>query len=189
MRIRVPIQKLYRLFNRRVSVRGNVKYGARFVVGASGYITAPDELLIGDDVSIGRNSFISCNGRIGNGVLISSYVSIVGRLDHDMHAAGEYISRAPWLFADNARVRTEEDRIIVGDDVWIGVGAILLSGVHIGDGAVIGAGAVVTKNVNAYDIVVGNPAKVIGKRFTVEEIAVHEARLHKKYPKTPVHCP
>lgn len=55
--------------------------------------------------------------------------------------------------------------IIIGNDVWIGYEAVIMSGVHIGDGAIIGARAVVTKDVPAYSIVGGVPAKEIRKRF------------------------
>ena len=60
--------------------------------------------------------------------------------------------------------------IIVEDDVWIGYGVTILSGVHIGQGAVIGAGAVVVKDIPAYSIVAGNPAKIIRMRFSAEII-------------------
>lgn len=55
--------------------------------------------------------------------------------------------------------------IVIGNDVWIGYEAVILSGVHIGDGAIIGARAVVTKDVSPYSIVGGVPAKEIRKRF------------------------
>lgn len=55
--------------------------------------------------------------------------------------------------------------VTIGNDVWIGHGAIVMSGITIGDGAVIGAGAVVTKNVPPYAIMGGMPAKVIRYRF------------------------
>lgn len=55
--------------------------------------------------------------------------------------------------------------VIIGNDVWIGYGSTIMSGVRIGDGAVIGAYSVVTKDVNSYEIVAGNPAKVVKKRF------------------------
>jgi virginiamycin A acetyltransferase len=61
--------------------------------------------------------------------------------------------------------------IAVGDNVWIGDAAILLSGVRVGDGAVIAAGAVVTRDVPAFAIVGGSPARVIRMRFGDEEIA------------------
>ena len=56
--------------------------------------------------------------------------------------------------------------VVIENDVWIGMGARIMSGVHIGDGAVIGAYALVTKNVAPYTVVGGVPAKVIRKRFT-----------------------
>jgi acetyltransferase-like isoleucine patch superfamily enzyme len=55
--------------------------------------------------------------------------------------------------------------VIIGNDVWIGTEAIILSGVHIGDGAVIGARAVVASDVPPYAIVAGNPARLVRLRF------------------------
>ena len=63
----------------------------------------------------------------------------------------------------------------VGNDVWIGYGAIVLSGVTIGNGAIIAAGSLVTKDVLAYDIVGGVPARAIARRFASDaEIFLHE---------------
>jgi len=59
----------------------------------------------------------------------------------------------------------------IGNDVWIGLRAIIMPGVRIGDGAVIGAGSIVTKDVAPYAIVAGNPARFIRNRFTDEQIA------------------
>lgn len=61
--------------------------------------------------------------------------------------------------------------IIIGNDVWIGYEAVILSGVTIGDGAIIGTRAVVTKDVPPYTIVGGVPAKPIKKRFPDEIIS------------------
>lgn len=54
--------------------------------------------------------------------------------------------------------------IVIGDDVWIGTGAIILPGVTIGNGSIIGAGAVVAKDIPEGVVVVGNPARVISPR-------------------------
>lgn len=51
--------------------------------------------------------------------------------------------------------------IAIGDNVWIGDKATILSGVTIGDGAVVAANAVVTRDVPAYSVVAGNPARVV----------------------------
>jgi acetyltransferase-like isoleucine patch superfamily enzyme len=68
--------------------------------------------------------------------------------------------------------------VIIGNDVWIGQGAIILSGIKIGDGAVIGAYTLVAKDVEPYAVVVGNPMKIIKKRFDEETI---EKLLHIKW--------
>ena len=60
--------------------------------------------------------------------------------------------------------------IVIGNDVWIGYEAVILSGVIIGDGAIIGTRALVTKDVPPYTIVGGVPAKPIRKRFDEETI-------------------
>ncbi len=70
--------------------------------------------------------------------------------------------------------------IIVGNDVWIAYGAIILSGVSISDGVIIAAGSVVTKSkhlmhnglVPPYSIIAGNPAKIIGYRFPQDIIDI-----------------
>ena len=59
----------------------------------------------------------------------------------------------------------------IGNDVWIGSYATILSGVTVGDGAVIGAHSVVTENVPPYAIVAGNPARIVKMRFTETQIA------------------
>lgn len=60
--------------------------------------------------------------------------------------------------------------IEIGNDVWIGRGARILSGVNIGDGAVVGAYTVVAKDVRPYAVVVGNPAREVRRRFTDPQV-------------------
>lgn len=72
-----------------------------------------------------------------------------------------------------SEVRTSWDNkgdIVIGNDVWIGYEAVIMSGVHIGDGAIIGTRAVVTKDVEPYTIVGGLPAKPIRKRYSQDTI-------------------
>ena len=74
---------------------------------------------------------------------------------------------------DKTQVTSAWDRkgdIVIGNDVWIGYEAVILSGVSIGDGAIIGARAVVTRDVPPYTIVGGTPAKEIRKRYDEETI-------------------
>ncbi|MEN1972204.1 CatB-related O-acetyltransferase [Luteimonas sp. MJ204] len=61
--------------------------------------------------------------------------------------------------------------VVIGNDVWLGAGCVVLSGVRIGDGAVIGCRAVVSRDVPPFAIVTGNPAKVVRLRFDEGRIA------------------
>ncbi|RZN34715.1 DapH/DapD/GlmU-related protein [Bradyrhizobium sp. Leo121] len=69
-----------------------------------------------------------------------------------------------------------DDRVVIGNDVWIGHAAIVLPGVTVGDGAVLAAGAVVTRDVAPYTIVGGVPARQIRERFN-RKIAAQLARI------------
>ena len=60
---------------------------------------------------------------------------------------------------------------VVGNDVWMGYRAMVMPGVHIGDGAIVASGSVVVENVPEYGIVGGNPARVIGRRYSDDQIA------------------
>lgn len=101
--------------------------------------------------------------RIGNYCSIGPNVCFVVSADH---AIG-HISTFPYKVKvlEEQYEGISKGNIIVEDDVWIGYGATILSGVHIGQGAVIAAGAVVTKDVPPYAVVGGVPAKVIKYRF------------------------
>lgn len=65
--------------------------------------------------------------------------------------------------------------VIIGNDVWIGRNATILSGVNIGNGAVVAAEAVVTKSIAPYEIWAGNPAKLIKRRFDDNIVSSLEA--------------
>jgi virginiamycin A acetyltransferase len=60
---------------------------------------------------------------------------------------------------------------IVGNDVWIGNGALVMPGVTIGDGAIVAARSVVASHVPAYAVVAGNPARIVRMRFDDRTIA------------------
>ncbi|TQV84227.1 hypothetical protein FKG94_06100 [Exilibacterium tricleocarpae] len=75
---------------------------------------------------------------------------------------------------DISRAAVKSDPVKVGDNVWIGTSAVILSGVSVGDNAVVGAGAVVTKNVGEYEIVAGVPAAKIGQICTCG-LQMHES--------------
>ncbi|MCK1297319.1 acyltransferase [Bradyrhizobium sp. 24] len=162
---------------RRVFVGKSVQIGKNFHLGIFSYISAARQLVIGDSVYIGKFCSIQCSGKIGSGVLIANNVGIVGRRDHDLHQIGVWIRDADWIGSSGRLVSDPRNWICIEDDVWIGFGATVLSGITVGRGAIIAAGAVVTTSVSPYDIVGGNPARPIGRRFNAREIEVHERGL------------
>jgi acetyltransferase-like isoleucine patch superfamily enzyme len=90
---------------------------------------------------------------IGEGVMIAANVAIYS-YDHGM------VPGVPML----EQALVGKAPVIIGNDAWIGTGAIILSGVTIGEGAVVGAGSVVTRDIPANAIAVGNPARILKYR-------------------------
>jgi acetyltransferase-like isoleucine patch superfamily enzyme len=146
-------------------------------VGLGSRIWSPGGLTIGDDVWVGRYCGIQCDGSIGSGVLIADHVGLVGRGDHDWRTKGVPMSRAPWIGRPGFAGPGAGLRIEVGDDVWFGYAAVVLSGVVVGRGAVVAAGSVVNRDVDPYAIVAGVPAVKVGERFDAADAAEHEALL------------
>ncbi len=169
------VRVLANLAARRYALRRNVSVGSGFHVGLGSVLWAPRRLTVGNDVYVGKGCTIECDGEIGDNVLIANRVGIVGRRDHDMRAVGVPIRRAPWVGDHPGRL---SDPVRIENDVWVGFGAIVLSGVTLGRGCVVSAGAVVTKDVPRYTIVGGCPAAVIGHRFSADEIRAHEDILY-----------
>jgi acetyltransferase-like isoleucine patch superfamily enzyme len=172
------IQNSLAALYRSVAVRAGVTTGKRFHVGPGSIISAPRQLTIGDDVYIGKYCTIQCDGQIGNWVLIANNVGVIGRYDHDHRKVGVPIRLAPHI-EDAGRKQLPGDIVEIQDDVWIGYGAIVLSGITIGRGSIIAAGSVVIKTVPPYSIMRGNPAEVVGRRFRTEaDIAAHEEAIY-----------
>jgi acetyltransferase-like isoleucine patch superfamily enzyme len=101
---------------------------------------------------------------------IHSEARVLGGGEHVITRASTFPLNS--LMFDRAK-RTSADSVdkgptVIGNDVFIGVGAIILAGLTVGDGAVVGAGAVVSKSVPPYAVVVGNPARIVHYRFESE---------------------
>lgn len=153
--------------NNRISP--NVSLGGAVLQGGC---VIKEGVFISGDVVIGRYSTLAreciLHGgriRIGNYCQFGPRVAIYG-VNHPTHRITTYINKN--LFDGRLSPEKAGEPVEVGNDVWIGYGAILLPGVKIGNGAIIGAGAVVSKDVSAYEVAVGNPARVIKERFDQE---------------------
>lgn len=111
---------------------------------------------------------------IGKFCMIASDVKFIMNGSHHLSdAVSAYpfaIFGGDWESAMDGKTYPIKGDIEVGNDVWIGFNAIIMSGVKIGDGAIIAANSTVVKDVEPYSIIGGNPAKEIRKRFSEDAI-------------------
>jgi acetyltransferase-like isoleucine patch superfamily enzyme len=135
----------------------NVSLGRNVYVGHNAILKGyyRNELIIGDETWIGQQVFMHAGGgiKIGARVGIGPAVKI---LTSEHREAGREI---PVLFSP-----LEMAPVVIEADADIGIGAIVLPGVHIGTGAIVGAGSVVTRDVPAYAVVAGSPARILRHR-------------------------
>lgn len=125
----------------------------------------------GKNVDVGRRVKLSSSLSLGDNSSLGDFSYLQGKI-----SIGQDVMMAPRcaLIADNHRFTDitrpmnqqgqDYGSIIIEDNVWLGYGVIILSGVHVGTGAICAAGAVVTKDVLPFSIVGGNPAKIIKMR-------------------------
>ena len=119
------------------------------------YINYPQNIIIKNDVFIGKNAILNAYDLIviGNHCIIAADCKLItanhrfGNLSMPIHCQG-----------------LELKSIHLEDDVWLGYGVTVLSGVHLGKGCIVAAGAVVTKSFPAYSIIAGVPARLINSR-------------------------
>jgi virginiamycin A acetyltransferase len=126
------------------------------------------------NIDIGLYSYGGCfnEGALDPNTVIGRYCSIASniRIMNRNHPS-DLFSTHPFFYNSKAGI-IEKDVVdhsnkIIGNDVWMGNGAMVLPRVQkIGDGAIIGAGSVVTKDVPDFAVVAGNPAKIIRFRFS-----------------------
>lgn len=180
------IYRLKRWVFQKTFIRQGVSYPKSLHVGPFSIISSPKTLNIGEDCYVGKNCTIQVSGKIGNGVLIANNVGIIGRMDHEYRIPEVSIRKGRWIGDQKYLQDAEQSSIDIGDDVWIGFGAIILSGVKVGSFSIVSAGSVVTKDVPEFSIVAGNPAKVVKMRFegSDEYFNAHRSYVNNLYKRS-----
>lgn len=173
---------------RKVSIieKKRVHIGTKTKIHDGSYIDALSNkdygVNIGNNVVLGRNTRIECTGglqSIGKGITIGDRSSFANdcffgaaggiNVGEDV-VAGQYIRfhSENHEYNDLDRLIKEQGvshkGIVIGNNCWIGAGAVFLDGAKLGDGCVVGANAVVTKSFPENCIIAGIPAKIIGNR-------------------------
>jgi acetyltransferase-like isoleucine patch superfamily enzyme len=152
-------------------IANDVTFGTDCRLGGPAYIISS---AIGDHTYIEMGCRIS-HARVGRFCSIAPY-ALIGLAEHPTESVSThpmFYRHIPILGYDlvDEDVHAEMRPTSIGNDVWIGAGAVVRGGVTVGDGAVIGAGAVVTSDVPPYAVYGGVPARLIRFRFEKETIS------------------
>jgi acetyltransferase-like isoleucine patch superfamily enzyme len=146
------------------------QHGSKFVFDPAGTYSY-DNVSVGHNVNLGRRpTLVAAHSRIiiGDNVMFGPEVSIFGG-GHNVSVVGTPAIDVTWKRGD------EDLGVSIGN---VGTRALILRGVDVGTGAVVAGGSVVSKSVPDYAIVAGNPARVVGHRFTLDEAISHETQLY-----------
>ncbi len=131
--------------------------------------SVPDGCNFSGKIKIGYATTLGYRNLLSGSIAIGKYCQL--GVDVALHATNHPISYMTTyinqnLFQGELKHLKEENNIIIGHDVWIGHGVIVVGNVTIGNGAILAAGSVITKDVAPYSIVAGIPAKEVRKRFS-----------------------
>lgn len=180
---------LYRLFyrvfilpRRRITVSRSTRFNQNTIF--EGFNRIGKNTCIANSC-IGKYSFIGDNSNLGNS-RIGRYCSIASDVNvvTSTHPSHTFVSTSPLFYSVLGQcndilvskncfeeiLAIDGKSTLIGNDVWIGQNVLIKGGTRIQDGAIIAMGAVVTKDVPPYAIVGGVPARIIGYRFSKEEI-------------------
>ena len=133
--------------------------GCSFSVGVKGRCTVGDYTLLNGALIMAEERI-----EIGSYCLISWNVGIADSDFHPLDPAArrqDALALAPYLKNRPPRPEIRTAPVLIRDNVWIGMGAVILKGVTIGENSVVAAGAIVTRDVPPNTVVAGNPARVV----------------------------
>ncbi|HRH60255.1 MAG TPA: DapH/DapD/GlmU-related protein [Chitinophagaceae bacterium] len=177
------IKKLRDAYLARIKWR-RYKIGRHFHAGARVRLWAKSKLEIGNHFYIGRDSQIETDCVIGDYVIFGNKVALVGRYDHNFQQTGLPIRLASEIRSKDYNWHGLHQMTVIEEDVWVGYGSVVMSGVTIQRGSIIAAGSVVTGNVDAYSIYGGVPAKKIKDRFPSQQALQEHLLQYESFKKS-----
>lgn len=157
-------------------------------IGLNDIVKNPNNLYLDESSTLKRDDVImNARARFIMKKWSGSAEELMVITGNHMSIVGKNVKEVTNKVKDVEDTHNEYDRdVIVDEDVWIGARVTVLQGVHIGRGCEIGAGTVLRSSTPPYSIVIGNPAKVIGFRFTPDEIIEHEKILYPEEERLPL---
>lgn len=169
-----PSSKVLIPFNTILSLEGGNYIGKHCEISpgatiAIGYGTSiQDRNILLGDVEIGRFCLTAPNVYMSSGTHLYSYIP-------------EYYIKDQDKLYDNSEL-LKSKKIIIEDDVWIGINCVVLPGVRIGKGSVIGSNSVINNDIPPYSIAVGSPARVVKQRLDFNPLDYINYKFKNHYP-------
>ena len=149
--------------------------GKNSVIGYPIYITSAKALHMAENSVLRRGASIQNNKNehvyIGKYSVISINVTIV--TNNHRSTVG-----IPQCLLGASHINDTTKDLHIGEDVWVGTNATILAGGDLGRGCIVGACSTVTKPVPPYALVVGSPARIVGVKFSIDQILEHEKALY-----------
>lgn len=170
------------LFNKYINRKRFIKFSNQYKKCNTHNHTFPKNIFNLDNVKIGNATYgpievldygnAQAKVKIGSFCSIANGVKFLSGGGHNMNTLSTYPFYAYYTSCDE--INTTKGEINIGDDCWIGLDSLILSGAKIGKGSVVSAGSVVRGAFEPYSIIMGNPAVCVKKRFSKEIIDVIE---------------
>jgi len=176
LRIRAIKHLMYQLWNRYCIAFDRDSFGkiGPFSEVKSDSILVPQNIFIDDHVLIQNGiNLIASKGRL----IVKKY-SVISSGCTLIPSAHKVTVGIPFYLTAKTHINDINLDIIINEDCWLGANCVVLPGCEIGRGAIVAAGAIVTKNVPPYAVVAGCPAKIIGSKFSREDIKKHEECIY-----------
>lgn len=139
------------------------------------YMASPESVYIEEDTRIRQGSKIL--NQETNKVTIKRYsvISMNCMIITNKHNSTVGI---PQILLGISGINDEFNDVVIGEDVWVGANVTIMGGANLGRGCICGACSTVTKEVPPYALVVGSPARIVGVKFSIEQIIEHEKVLY-----------
>ena len=151
--------------------------GANSNIGIPTYVTSPEALHVEENCVIRWGAHILNNKNehvyIKKYTVISTHCTIVTNNHHSTVGI-------PQVLLGASHINDTSTDLHIDEDVYVGTNVTILEGAHLGRGCIVGACSTVTKPVPPYALVVGSPAKIVGVKFSIDQILEHEEALYPK---------
>ena len=150
----VPFGSFFQRFRFFLASRLLNTCGRSVRVNPGAYFGSGQRVRVGNNTNLSEGMYVIGDLSLGDDVMLGPQVVFIS-YNHEV---------SDLTMPMRAQGATDSRPIVVGNDVWIGMRAMIMPGVHVGDHAIVAAGSVVTKDVPAWGVVGGNPAKLIKYR-------------------------